>query len=126
VILGRAAAVPLAGYPGAFHVRLDGPVDRRARRGSIWERVDLQTAKAHLAETDTARSRALRRLYGRDPSDPTLYHLVVDATTIAADALTEVIAAAAEAFWRYDDNQLEALVAKTRARLAELRPVSEG
>jgi cytidylate kinase len=120
VILGRAAAVPLGGYPGAFHVRLDGPVDRRARRGAIWEGVDLQTAKAHLAETDGARSRTLRRLYGRDPSDPTLYHLVIDATTITADALVEVIAAGAEAFWLYDDSQLETLVAKTRARLAEL------
>jgi cytidylate kinase len=120
VILGRAAAVPLARYPGAFHVRLDGPVDRRARRGSIWEGVDIHTAKAHLAETDSARSRTLRRLYGRDPSDHTLYHLVIDATSISADALVEVIATSAEAFWRYDDSQLEALVAKTRARIAEL------
>jgi hypothetical protein len=120
VILGRAAAAALAGYPGAFHVRLDGPVERRARRGSIWEGVDLQTAKAHLAETDNARSRTLRRLYGRDPSDPALYHLVIDATWITADALVEVIAASAEAFWRYDDSQLESLVARTRARVAEL------
>jgi Cytidylate kinase-like family len=120
VILGRAAAAALAGYPGAFHVRLDGPVDRRARRGSLWESVDLQTAKAHLAETDSARSRTLRRLYGRDPSEPALYHLVIDATSITVDALVDVIAASAEAFWRYDDSQLETLVAKTRARVAEL------
>ena len=37
VVLGRAAAVPLAGHPRVFHVRLDGPVDRRARRGGLWE-----------------------------------------------------------------------------------------
>ena len=32
VLLGRAGAVVLAGHPGVFHVRLDGPVERRLVR----------------------------------------------------------------------------------------------
>jgi cytidylate kinase len=122
VILGRAAAAALGRRPGAFHVRLDGPADRRARRGAVWEGVDIATAKAHLVETDAARSRSLRRLYGQDSSNPALYHLVIDATTITVDALVDLIAAAAEDFWLYDDSQLERLVAKTRARLTEPPP----
>ena len=119
VILGRGGAMALSGYPGAFHVRLDGPPARRARRGAAWEGVDLDTAKARLIETDTARAKSLRRLYGKDPSDPALYHLVVDGTAMAVDDVVELIAAAAEAFWRYDDSQLERDATTTRARLAE-------
>jgi cytidylate kinase len=119
VILGRGAALALGRHPGAFHVRLDGPADRRARRGAVWEGVDVDIAKARLVETDTARSKSVRRLFGRDPSDPALYHLVIDATTITVDTLVDVIAVAAEAFWQYDDSRLDELVAKTRARLME-------
>ena len=116
VILGRGAAVPLGGYRGAFHVRLDGPPERRARRGAIWEGVDLRTAQAHLEETDTARSRTLRRLFSRHPSDPALYHLIIDSTTMAVDALVEVIASAAQAFWRYDERPLEEVAADDIAK----------
>jgi cytidylate kinase len=81
VILGRAAAVVLRGQVGAFHVRLDGPVDRRAARGAEYEHCDLATARRHLDASDAARERYVKRLYRRDPADPTLYHLTLDATS---------------------------------------------
>ena len=65
VILGRAAAVVLAGHPRAFHVRLDGPNARRVQRGMTIERIDEATARARLDETDRARSRYVERVYGR-------------------------------------------------------------
>ena len=34
------------------------------------------------------------------PADPSLYHLVVDATVLSVEDLVEVLALAAEAFWR--------------------------
>jgi len=118
VILGRAAAVAIGRRPGAFHVRLDGPPGRRARRGAAWEGVDLATAHARLDETDTARSRSLRRMYGRDPADPSLYHLVVDATALSTQTCTDLIAGAAQAAWNYDDSGLEEAIAKIRSRPA--------
>ncbi len=119
VILGRAAAVVLGRRAGAFHVRLDGPADRRAQRGAAWEDVDVDTARAHLTKTDVARARYVQRLYGRDPSDAALYHLVLDSTVIAVDVLVDLIAAAAEAAWSYDDSELHADIARMRARLGE-------
>jgi cytidylate kinase len=119
VILGRAAAVVLGRRAGVFHVRLDGPPDRRAQRGAAWEGVDLDTARAHLTKTDVTRARYVQRLYGRDPTDAELYHLVLDSTVIALDALVELIAVAAEAAWSYDDSKLPADIASMRARLAQ-------
>ena len=100
VILGRAGSVVLAGHPRAFHVRLDGPDGRRAARAMTIEGIDAATARARLLETDRARARYVDRLYGHDPADQRLYHLAMDSTVVATDACVEVLAAAAEAFWR--------------------------
>lgn len=99
VILGRAAAVVLAGRPNAFHVRLDGPEDRRAELGAAWEGVDVETARDHLRRTDALRVRYVRRLYRRNPDEASLYHLVLDSTVLGVDGTTDVVATAAEAFF---------------------------
>ena len=43
----------------------------------------------------------LDRLYGRNPADPSLYHLVVDTTVLSFDDCVDVVARAAEAFWAH-------------------------
>jgi len=101
VILGRAAAVVLAGHPRVFHVRLDGPEGRRVARGMTIEGIDEETARARLHETDRARARYVDQLYRSDPADTSLYHLVVDSTALDADACVGVLAVAAEAFWQH-------------------------
>ncbi len=101
VILGRAAAVVLAGDPRAFHVRLDGPEGRRVARAMTIEGIDEATARARLHETDRARTRYVDQLYEHDPADTRLYHLVLDSTSLEPGACVDVLAAAAEAFWRH-------------------------
>jgi cytidylate kinase len=101
VILGRAAAVVLAGHPRAFHVRLDGPLPRRAARAMTIEGVDERTSRRRLEDTDRARSQYVERLYNIDPADPRLYHLIVDSTVLSLEATVEVVTTAALAFWEY-------------------------
>jgi len=100
VILGRGAMVVLAGHPAAFHVRLDGPEDRRCARAMALEGIDEDTARDRMAETDRARARYFSRLYGRDAHDPALYHLVVDSTVLPVEACVRLMVDAATAFWR--------------------------
>ena len=45
VLLGRAGAVVLASRPRAFHVRLDGPVERRVAWAASHEQLDLEATK---------------------------------------------------------------------------------
>lgn len=99
VILGRGAMVVLAGQPGAFHVRLDGPAERRAARAMAFEGIGEATALDRMVETDRARARYLTRLYGRDAHDPALYHLVVDSTVLPVEACVRMLVDAAVAFW---------------------------
>jgi cytidylate kinase len=99
VVLGRAGAVVLASRPRAYHVRLDGPVERRVAWAAPFEHLDLDAARRRQQETDRARTSFVKRLYRKDPADPSLYHLVIDPTVIGADATIEVIKTAATAYF---------------------------
>jgi cytidylate kinase len=99
VLLGRAGAVVLASRPRAYHVRLDGPVERRVGWAASIEGLDLEAVKRRQNEADKARSQFVKRLFHADPADPRLYHLVVDPTVLGVDAAVRVIQTAAEAFF---------------------------
>ncbi len=96
VILGRAAAVVLGKNRG-YHVRLDGPAERRIAQGAVIEGIGEREARARLRTADKARTAYVRRLYRADPADPALYHLVIDSTAIPLDMVIELIASAASA-----------------------------
>jgi cytidylate kinase len=102
VVLGRAATVVLADWPGVFHVRLRGPTKARVRQAMAIGQLDEAEAARRLKETDRARALYLRRFYDRDADDPSLYHLVLDATAVPLDATTELVVDAASAFWTAD------------------------
>ena len=99
VVLGRAGAVVLAARPRAFHIRLDGPVERRVAWAAPHENLDLDAARRRQSETDRARTSFVKRLYRRDPADASLYHLLLDPTVLGVDAAVEVIKVAAQAFF---------------------------
>lgn len=94
VILGRAAAVVL-GRDGGFHVRLDGPSDRRIIQGATVEGISHEQASARMQAADKARAAYVRRLYRVDPADASLYHMVIDSTAIPLDTVIELILTAA-------------------------------
>jgi cytidylate kinase len=96
VILGRAAAVVL-GRDRGFHVRLDGPADRRVAQGAAIECISEAQARDRLRAADKARMAYVRRLYRTDPADPSLYHLVIDSTAMPLDTVVELILVAARA-----------------------------
>ena len=96
VILGRAAAVVL-GKDRGYHVRLDGPPARRVAQGAAIEGISEEQARERLRAADKARTAYVRRLYRADPTDASLYHLVIDSTAIPLDTVTELILAAARA-----------------------------
>src|SRR5690348_2259093 len=94
VILGRAAAVVL-GKDRGFHVRLDGPAERRVVQGAAIEGISERHAKQRLCAADKARTAYVRRLYRCDPADASLYHLALDSTAIPLDTVIELIVTAA-------------------------------
>jgi cytidylate kinase len=99
VVLGRAGMVVLRGWRHAFHVRLDGPPDRRVRQAMRISGIDESEARRRCHETDRARRVYVKRFYDDDVDNLALYHLVIDSTAVTLDACTETILLAASAFW---------------------------
>jgi cytidylate kinase len=99
VLLGRGATIVLADTPGVFHVRLDGPPDRRIRQAMTVSGVDETEARKRQHEIDGARTAYLQRFYDSDGSDPRLYHLVIDSTTLTLAICEDLIVTAASTFW---------------------------
>jgi cytidylate kinase len=97
VILGRAGAVVLRDAPGALHVRLDGPRERRLEQAVRLEGIDRQAAEQRMRETDRAREAYVRQFYDVDARRASLYHLVLDSTSFELDRCVELIAVAAAA-----------------------------
>jgi cytidylate kinase len=99
VLLGRGATMVLADTPGVFHVRLDGPSERRVRQSMTLAGVDATEARRRQHETDRARAAYLRRFYDTDGNDPRLYHLIIDSTALALATCGDLIVTAATTFW---------------------------
>lgn len=95
VILGRAGAVILREHPGALHVRLDGPAERRVEQAMALEGLDRAAAERLRKNGDRAREAYVRHFYGCDARNPALYHLVVDSTRLPVEIVVEAIATAA-------------------------------
>jgi hypothetical protein len=83
----------------AFHVRLDGPPGRRLAQGMRIEGIAEDAARAHQADSDRAWATFTKRVFGRDPADPQLYHLILDSTVVPLPACVSLVADAATAFW---------------------------
>jgi cytidylate kinase-like protein len=94
VTVGRGGMVVLRSVPWALHVHLGGPRDARIEQRMAIEGIDRDTAERRQEVEDRSRMSYVRRNYGVDGADPGLYHLMLDATALSADACVEIIAAA--------------------------------
>jgi cytidylate kinase len=94
VILGRGGVLALAGSPTALHVLLSGGFDGRVARVAEREGVDRAEADRRVRTLDRARREYSRRVFGVDPDDRGLYHLIVDTIVLGIDAGVELVLAA--------------------------------
>jgi cytidylate kinase len=95
VLVGHAGAVVLADRPGVLHIRLDGPPARRAQRISRELEIPYEQAAERLRTIDRTHDAYVKQLYDADPTDPSLYHLVIDPTVVPVPTCVELIASAA-------------------------------
>jgi len=98
VILGRGSVILLREHPGALRVRLDGPPERRLRQAMLLQGLDEATAERALRHNDRAHAAYIKHFYDADLHDTSLFHLVLDSTSIAIDACVELIELAARSY----------------------------
>jgi cytidylate kinase len=95
VIVGRNGAFILADWPGALHVRLDGPLDQRIARAAQESGTDLERAAQRQKREDQVRADMSIEFYGWDPREIDRYNLVVNTGTTDLDTCADIIVHAA-------------------------------
>lgn len=78
VIVGRGGQAVLRNDPGALHVRIEAPLERRIHRVQLREGLAFELAREVVTQRDRAAADYLKRFYGVDWSDALLYHLVIN------------------------------------------------
>jgi cytidylate kinase len=97
VIVGRNGAFILTGWPGALHVRLDGPLEQRIARAAQDSGIDMERAAKRQKREDQVRADMSIELYGWDPREVDRYDLVVNTGTMDLDTCADIIVQAARA-----------------------------
>ncbi len=95
VILGRGAVIVLRDDPSVLRVRLDGAPERRLEQAMRLAGIDHGTAQGAMRRLDRIHGEWSKHFYGVDPRDPSLYHLVLDSTSLPLEQCAELIVMAA-------------------------------
>lgn len=78
VVVGRAGQAVLHGKPDVLHVRIEAPLEWRIERLRGVEEYTYIAAKQVILEHDRAAADYVKRFYGVNWADPSLYHLVIN------------------------------------------------
>jgi cytidylate kinase len=97
VILGRGGGAELRDEPGVLRVRLTGPAERRTLQAMALGDVDEATAARALRHVDHTHAEYVHHFYGVDINDPSLYHLMIDSTSLSTEVCVDLIEQAARA-----------------------------
>jgi CMP/dCMP kinase len=94
MIVGRGGQAALQDEAGVLHVRVEAPLAVRVQRVARTASVSEREAERLIAERDQASAGYVKRFYGVDASDATLYHLVMNTGKWDLEAAAKVIAGA--------------------------------
>jgi cytidylate kinase len=97
VIVGRNAALILADWPGALHVKLDSPLKQRLERVARRTGMSEGDVAKRQKQEDQVRADMSIELYGWDPREFDHYDLLVNTGLMDLDTCVAIIVAAAKA-----------------------------
>jgi cytidylate kinase len=95
ILVGRGANLITRHLNHAFHVRLVGSLEKRARHYQEHRRVTREEALRLIREEDRGRRRYIRRHFEQDLDDPLLYNLVLNTDLMPYVEAAQIIGTAA-------------------------------
>ena len=91
LIVGRGGQAILQDEPGAFHVRIEAPLEDRVRWVQEQENSSEPEARDAVLDSDRAAQDYLKRFYDIDWADCGLYDLVISTRKLDAEAAADCI-----------------------------------
>ena len=95
VVVGRGGQAILRDAADALHVRIVARLEDRVHEVTQAEGLTREAALTLIGERDRATAEYLRRFYGIDWADPSLYHLTVNTSLVGREAAAELLASIA-------------------------------
>lgn len=92
IILGLGAQLIFADHPNALHVRIIASDAVRISRILQVHRLEKQDAERFLELSDRKHKRYINTLYGKDWSDPGLYHITLNTDNLGIDEAVSLLA----------------------------------
>ncbi len=91
VIKGRGSQWILRDFPGTIHLRFVGDLEDRVRNTMGRRGLDEAAARKMVQEMDQRGAEFVRRSFGCDLTDPTLYHLVLNTSRVPQDTCLHLL-----------------------------------
>jgi len=92
IIFGMGAQIIFACHPGALHVKIMASSGVRTDRIIQAHSLEEKDAQRFLELTDRKHKKYISTLYGRDWSDPELYHITLNTDFISIDEAASLLA----------------------------------
>ena len=92
IIVGRGGQSILSGRDYVIHVRLIAPEDWRAERHSCDAGLNLSAALKAVRQIEADRVRYVRSHFNHDPTDPLMYHAILNLAELTVDQAARTIA----------------------------------
>ena len=96
VIIGRGANMILTDSPGVFHVGLIAPIEVRTENLMRRENLERDEAEAYVEELERAHATYFRKFFQVEPSEPRLYHTILNMGKMQPLTAAEVIVQASQ------------------------------
>jgi CMP/dCMP kinase len=93
IIVGRGGQVILKDYPDAYHVRITAPLEWRIEYAAANGGLSHNEAKQKITERDKSACEYVKKHYGCDPSDHSLYHLIINMAKTGMEKAEKIIIA---------------------------------
>ncbi|MCU0507227.1 MAG: cytidylate kinase-like family protein [Anaerolineae bacterium] len=94
VVVGRGGQVVLQGLPDVLHARVVAPLQNRIDTSAHIDGLPLDAARQRVLAQDRAGTDYIRNTYRLDPTDPTLYNMVVNTGRMTPEACADTIISA--------------------------------
>jgi len=91
IIIGRGGCMIGAEGDKGFHLRLVAPLEWRVRQTAMAHNLSLEEAEQRVALLDGEREDLFRKFFGRKPSDPERYDLILNQARFAPDQLVDLL-----------------------------------
>jgi CMP/dCMP kinase len=105
VIIGRGGMAALQDKPDVLHVRIHAPQELRIKRLQAQEGLMQEEARNIIRERDLSDVEWIKRYFGLDSHEPTLFDLVINTAKYTPDDAADLII-----------NALDKMQAKTKAK----------